>query len=271
MGKYWADQEKRYIHPFRICGNVYYVGDDWVCVHLIDTGDGLLLIDSGNCGATAMLVQAIWEIGFRPDDVRWMILSHGHVDHIGGANFFRHMFGTKLYLGAPDAENFEKRPELSAIQDGTNCMDHLFDPDVRIQDGDIIVFGKTRIRFYMVPGHTAGCIACFFDIPDGNKILKAGYFGGFGFNTMSKEYLLEAGDTSYHMREEFLDSLAKVRDEQVDVFLGNHTVNNGLLEKRQYQIEHPGENPFIDSTLWGRYLDEKREAMEKYMRDPRNL
>ena len=59
LQKLWLNQEKRYVHPFRIFGNIWYVGDSWVCVHLIDTGDGLLLIDSGNAGATAMLVQAI--------------------------------------------------------------------------------------------------------------------------------------------------------------------------------------------------------------------
>ncbi|MBR0153254.1 MAG: hypothetical protein IJM26_05670 [Lachnospiraceae bacterium] len=55
LGKYFLHQVGRYVHPFRICGNVWYLGDTWVCVHLIDTGEGLLLIDSGNCGAEAML------------------------------------------------------------------------------------------------------------------------------------------------------------------------------------------------------------------------
>lgn len=99
FGPIWLNPLDRYVHPFRIWGNVWYVGDSWVCVHLIDTGDGLLLIDSGNCGCTDMLVQAIWEAGFNPKDVKWIIHSHGHLDHIGGANFFKKMFGTKLYLG----------------------------------------------------------------------------------------------------------------------------------------------------------------------------
>ena len=86
------------IEPFRLWNNVWFVGSQAVSVHLIDTGDGLLLIDSGNAGATAMLVQAIWEAGFNPKDVKWIIHSHGHLDHIGGAIFFQRMYGTKLYL-----------------------------------------------------------------------------------------------------------------------------------------------------------------------------
>ena len=160
---FWVNQEKRYVKPFKIYGNLYYVGDDWVCSHLVDTGDGLLLFDGGNCGASAMLVQAIWEAGFNPADVRWLIASHGHMDHIGAANFFRRMFGTKLFLGAPDARMFRERPELSMIHESPNCMDALFAPDVEIQDGDVMRFGNTEIQFYLVPGHTEGCIACFFD------------------------------------------------------------------------------------------------------------
>ena len=112
MAGVWMNQESRYVKPFRMYGNLYYVGDDWVCAHLVDTGDGLLLFDAGNCGggATAMLVQAIWEAGFNPADVRWLVLSHGHVDHIGAVNFFRRMFGTKIFLGAPDGDMFRTRP-----------------------------------------------------------------------------------------------------------------------------------------------------------------
>ena len=270
MASIWNGQESRYVHPFQMYGNLYYVGDNWVCAHLIDTGDGLLLIDACNCGATAMLIQAIWEAGFNPADVKWLILSHGHVDHIGAACFFRNLFGTKLYLGAPDAEMFENSPELSAIQDSPNFMDSLFQPDVRIQDGDVLTFGNTTIQFYLVPGHTPGCIACFFDITDGKETKRAGYYGGFGFNTLKKDYLIEIGDPEYRTRTIYLDSLAKVRNQPVDVFLGNHTNNNRLMEKLAYKQDHPGENPFVDTAIWGNYLAEKRDSLIAFMQDPCN-
>ena len=258
---FWVNQENRYVKPFKIYGNLYYVGDDWVCSHLVDTGDGLLLFDGGNCGASAMLVQAIWEAGFNPADVRWLIASHGHMDHIGAANFFRRMFGTKLFLGAPDAQMFRERPELSMIQESPNCMDALFAPDVEIQDGDVMRFGNTEIQFYLVPGHTEGCIACFFDVKEGEETKRAGYYGGFGFNTLQEEYLKEIGDTDFTMRRRYLESLKKVRDEKVDIFMGNHTANNDLMAKRAYMQEHPGENPFLDGEAWGTYLDRRRDEL----------
>ena len=269
MSSYNDDQESRYVQPFRLYGNVWYVGDSWVCVHLIDTGEGLLLIDSGNCGAAAMLVNAIWEAGFRPEDVRWIIHSHGHVDHIGAASYFKRMYGTKLYLGEPDARMFREHPEISLIHKSYDLCDVLFTPDHEIREGEVLSFGNTTMTFFLVPGHTEGCIACFFDAYDGTDVKRCGYYGGFGFNTLQKSYLQEIGDPEFTMRTRYLESLAKVRDQKVDIFLGNHCVNNQTLERRARQAADPdGPNPFIDPDQWRHYLDRKKEELLRFMADP---
>lgn len=264
------NQESRYRHPFQIFGPVWYVGDSWVCVHLIDTGEGLLLIDSGNCGATAMLVQAIWEAGFNPADVKWIIHSHGHLDHVGGAVFFRRMFGTQILMGEPDARMFQEAPWVSLIQESGDLADSVFPIDEVIREGDVKTFGKITMEFKLVPGHTAGCIACFFDVSDGTQTVRAGYYGGFGFNTLTKENLREMGDPTYLTRQVYLNSLAKVRKEKVELFLGNHCINNDTWGRREKQLANPKVNPFIDSQAWGNYLDEKRDALLAFMADPQN-
>lgn len=258
-------QEKRYVKPFHIYGNVYYVGDELVCVHLIDTGEGLLLIDSGNAGATPMLVQAIWEMGFRPNDVKWMILSHGHVDHIGGAEFFREMFGTKLYLSAPDAKMFVERPEFSFIYSSPHIENDVFTPDVCIEDGDVLKFGNVTIQCYLVPGHTEGCVALFFDVCEGKEKKRCGYYGGFGFNTLRKESLEEWGDLEYRRWNTYEESIDKVIDEPVDIFLGNHPENNRTLEKAALMREHPDSNPFIDPAEWKNYLNHMKVELHKFI------
>ena len=270
MGRVWINQVQRYVHPFQIYGNLYYVGDNWVCVHIIDTGDGLLMIDAGNCGGTPMLIQAIWEMGFNPADVKWIVLSHGHVDHIGAVNFFKSMFGSRIYMGVQDAEMFEKNPELALIHESTDYEDSLFVPDVVIHDGDKIKSGNTELEFYEVPGHTAGCIAFFGDVTDGREAKRVGYYGGFGFNTLTKAFLEEIGDPEFKMRQTYLNSIDKVKDQHVDIFMGNHTNNNQTLERHQYMVEHPGENPFIDTEIWNKYLNEKRADLVKFMADPKN-
>lgn len=263
------DQENRYVPPFQLYGPIWYVGDSWVCVHLIDTGDGLLLIDSGNCGAQAMLVQAIWEAGFNPRNVKWIIHSHGHLDHIGAANFFKAMFGTQLYLGEPDARNFRERPWLSIIQESHNDCDALFIPDYEIKDGDVLTFGNITMSFYLCPGHSDGVISCFFDVDGSEGVKRCGYYGGFGFNTLQKDYLVEVGDVTFKTRQIYLESLSKVRDQKVDIMLGNHCINNDTLGKRKRQLENPdAPNPFVDPACWGDYLDKKREELIRFMAEP---
>lgn len=268
-GRFFVNQESRYVEPFRVYGNLYYVGDSWVCVHIVDTGNGLLMFDAGNCGAAPMLIHAIWEAGFNPEDVKWIILSHGHMDHFGAVNFFKKMFGTKIYLSDPDARMFREHPEQSMVQITGDCLDELFEPDVEIHDGDVLRFGNTEVTFSMVPGHTEGCIACFFDVTDGKEKKRVGYYGGFGFNTLQKEFLEEIGDTTYEMRKIYLYSLKKVRDEKVELFMGNHTANVDLLNKRNYMLEHPdAPNPFLDDQAWKKYLDGKYEEMQALIADP---
>jgi len=267
LGKYWINQEARYIKPFQIYGNLYYVGDSWVCAYLIDTGEGLLLIDSGNCGGVAVLIQTIWEAGFNPADVKWLVLSHGHVDHIGAVNFFKRMFGTKIYLGAPDAEMFRTKPEFSLIQLSTDYMEQLFEPDVEINDGDKLTFGNTEVQFYLSPGHTEGVISFFFDAVDGVEKKRCGYFGGYGLNTLKKDFLVEFGDPQFTMRQRMMESLARHKDVPVDIFLANHTNNKDVLGKRQYMIDHPGENPFVNESHWREYMEERMENLRELMED----
>lgn len=265
MFKYFVNQEKRWIKPFNIFGNVYYVGDSWVCVHLIDTGEGLLLIDAGNCGATAMLIKAIYDLGFKPDDVKWIILSHGHVDHIGAANFFKNMFGTKLYMGKPDADMFKERPEFSLIQESTDFMDDIFEPDVCIQNGDELTFGNTSIKCYIVPGHTEGCVALFFNAYDGGRIKRCGYYGGFGFNTLTKQFLDDFGDFEHNMWDTYLKSIDSVINEHVDIFLGNHTENNKFFEKLDILNKTGSNECFIDENEWRTYLNSKKEELKVFI------
>jgi len=266
----FKDQWRRYVEPFRMIGNIYYVGDSWVCVHLIDTGDGLLLIDAGNTGAEAMLVHEIWSLGFNPKDVKWIVLSHGHVDHIGAAMFFRNMFGTKIYMGKPDAEMFQKNPELSYVYSSPNLLDDVFTPDYGISDGETISLGNEKLRFVMVPGHTSGTLAFFTETEEQGNKCKVGYFGGFGFNTIQKDYLKEIGDREYKMREAYLSSIDKVIGEEVDVFLGNHTANNNVLEKRKMMKGDDDHTPFIVPNEWRDYLSKRRKMLLEFMSDPRN-
>ena len=86
-----------------------------------------------------------------------------------------------------------------------------------------------------------------------------------------KAALHQIGDPEYKTRQIYLDSLARAREQKVDLFLGNHCINNDTLGRRKQQLENPdGPNPFLDDTLWARYLDQKRDDLLRFMADPKN-
>lgn len=258
---FYENPKKYNVEPFQIFGNLYYVGDKKVCMHLVDTGEGLILFDSGYSHNYESLIDSIKKIGFCPEDIKYVIHSHGHFDHFGGGDRLRENYGAKILMSKVDTDLIKEMPERALVHLAANADDKICWPDETIDDGDIISLGNTRIRCVLAPGHTLGTMAFFFDAIDGEQKLTVGYIGGIGFLSIYKEYC-----RIYHLPEnknELLkDTIIKLRDEKVDIVIGNHPNHNCTIEKRQYMIEKPGMNPFVNSKTWGILLDslEKRRV-----------
>ena len=86
------------VEPFRIAGNVHYVGNSDVSSHLIDTGDGLILLDTAFPQTVYLLLESVRRLGFRPDDLRWIVHCHGHYDHFGGTRALGELTGGVLMI-----------------------------------------------------------------------------------------------------------------------------------------------------------------------------
>lgn len=229
-----------YMTPFRLIGNVYFVGTFQASAHLIDTGDGLVLIDTGYENTFYLVIDAIHRLGFDPKDVKYIINTHWHWDHTEGSAALAAMSGAKNIIGRHDAENAKR----------------YFKPDILVEDGDTLTLGSTTFTFLETPGHTRGTISVFFDVNEGENSYRVGMFGGAGTNTL----VPEAFDYP-DCRADFFASIERLRREHVDVMLGNHTWNNDTLGKYR-QMATAAKNPFIDPTLWEKYLDNRRARAE---------
>lgn len=250
------DPWKGYVKPGRIFGNLYFVGTHPSSVHMVDTGDGLMLIDTGYLSNLYLVIQNIWELGFNPKDIKYILHSHGHFDHTNGTSALVHMTGAKTYIGKYDVE----------LEKGS--MDYLFsiaqrpfEPDVLIEDGDVLTLGNTTVKCVHTPGHTDGVISFFFDVTDGERTLRAGMHGGVGLNTLNKEFLTKA-NLPFENRDKYFASLEKLKSEHVDIFIGNHVGNNDT-EGKLARAETSEENPFIDPEEWGRFLEKCRIKLEE--------
>ena len=254
---FYTNPATGFVEPFQIADNLYYVGDKAVCIHLIDSGDGLILLDSGYPCATYLLIESIWRAGFDPRNIKWILHTHGHFDHFGAAEAFRTLYGTKSAISRIDAQALKEMPHRAHLDLSALPYAKIPDFDLELEDGDVFELGNAKIRCVLTPGHTPGVLSFFFEVTEGGKTYLAGLFGGAGLNAMSRPYTSHNAEP-LAAADMMLDSIARMRKEPVMVHLGNHPANNKTLQKRARQLEEGG-NPFIDGDSWNAFLD-KLEA-----------
>jgi len=236
------------LEPFKIIGNVYFVGTFQASSHLIDTGDGLILIDTGYAKTFYLVLNSIYKLGFRPEDVKYVINTHWHGDHTEATAAMADLSGAKTIIGIRDLEKARK----------------YFDADITVKDGDTLTLGNTTVSFMETPGHTSGTVSLFFDTEDNGRVYRVGMFGGAGANTMVREKFDYEG-----CREDYRASIHRLKKEKVDVFIGNHVWNNNTAVFGEI-LRTTGENKFIDPTLWTRFLDFCEARLDKVISEDAN-
>ena len=236
------------ITPFRMIGNIYFVGTKEASCHLIDTGDGLILIDTGYEECAEIVVESMNTLGFNISDVKYILHSHGHYDHTDAT--------AAILSLVPDAKTFLSFKDLKYIRG--------FTPDFDIKDGDVIKLGNTEIKCLFTPGHTEGSVSFFLDVTEDGEIYRAAMFGGSGVNQLRRDYM-NRRDVPYLCRGLFFDSIERLLGERVDVMIGNHTWQNKTLQKYE-KMATAEKNPFIKPNEWGVYLRSLRASLERVMR-----
>lgn len=263
MKKPWENQVK----PFKIIGNIYFVGYAAASSHLIDTGDGLILIDTGYPQGLYLVIDSIYKLGFNPKDVKYIIHTHGHYDHCGATRAFTSLYGGKTYIGAGDEDYVNGKKDLTWAKELGYEYSEAFDADVIMHDGDEICLGNTKIKIVSTPGHTPGTVSLFFDTEENGKTYKAGMHGGVGFNSMKLEWLNKNG-LPHDLRNQFLEGIKRLKEIPVDVFLGNHVENNDTLGKHNKSFSQK-ENPFIDPDGWINFLHMCEDGVKKMISENR--
>ena len=237
--------------PFRIFGNLYFVGSQPASVHLIDTGDGLIMLDTGYQQELYLTIDNIYRLGFDPRNIKLILLTHGHIDHFGGARALKELTGAKIGIGKEDRDYANGRLDLSYAKELGMEFNEIFEPDILLDDGDEITLGNTVVRAVATPGHTPGARSYFFDVTDENEIFRAGLHGGMGINTLSGEFLRKY-NLPFALREDFCRSMLRLNEEKVDIFLGNHMQHNHTPEKYN-RILNGEEKAFVDPEEWQKY------------------
>lgn len=240
-----------YVKPFKIWGNLYFVGTEPASTHIIDTGEGLIMLDSGYQHSLYLVLHNMYLLGLNPMSLKYIVHTHGHIDHMGATRALVELTGAKTFIGLEDREYANGKLDLSYAKELGMEFNETFEPDVLLKNGDKIVLGNTVIDCIATPGHTPGAMSYLFDVSDGNRTVRAGLHGGMGINTMCREFLNKY-KLSYDCRSNFKNAMDRLQAERVDIFLGNHMQHNNTLQKVE-ELKAGKPNAFIVPGEWAEY------------------
>ncbi|HWW61065.1 MAG TPA: subclass B3 metallo-beta-lactamase, partial [Thermoanaerobaculia bacterium] len=161
------------VEPFRIAGNVYYVGASEVTSYLITTPNGHIVIDGGYVETAPQIRANIAKLGFRVEDVKILLASHAHYDHAGGLAELKRVTGAKFYASAADAPQFA-RGGVDDPQFGDKYPFPPIEADRVLRDGDKVTLGGTTLVARITPGHTRGCTTWTMRLRDGKNVVFVG-------------------------------------------------------------------------------------------------
>lgn len=266
--EFYRYPERYRVEPFRIMGNLYFIGNQDVAAYLLDTEEGVIILDTGYPTTQGLLIYSIMKLGFSMEQIRIILHTHGHFDHMGATALLKQLSGQAVtYMGWRDGEMLEKQPEMALAEISGCPYFSVWQPDQLLHDNDVVSLGTTQILAVETPGHTDGTLSYFFFVKEGGVQYRCGLMGGAGLNTLTRAFI-QRHKRSY-AREEFLQSICKIYQEKVDINLGNHSLQNFTLEKRKRMLAGEGGNPFVDSGEWQRFLDKTRVGFEKMIKNER--
>lgn len=244
------------VEPFRILGNVHYVGTAELTSFLITTPAGHVLLDAPLEENVPHLLRSIRALGFDPEDVEVLIGSHAHFDHAGGFARMKEATGAKLLLSRADAALVERggRDDFAFGDRGAFTPAEV---DGFVEDGGVVELGGVRLRAIATPGHTKGGTSWTMEVEEGGetwRVLFANSLSAPGYDLTDNEKYPTIMDD---YRASF-DRLAAI---DADVFLATHGSFFGLERKREAMMEG-GPNPFVDPEASKRFVARWRSIVE---------
>lgn len=234
--------------PHKVIGNIYYVGTQSLASFLITTPEGHILINSDYERTVPVIRNSVEELGFNFSDIKIVLGSHAHGDHMEGDALVKEMTGAQVMAMAEDV------PALERMTPG----DKPHPIDRILHDGDNVELGGTVLTALLTPGHTRGCTTWTMEVEEGGQTYLVAIVGSVGVNP---GFQLVGNEQVPNIVEEYQRSFEVLRSLPVDVPLASHPAMYNLDAKFPRIGQDP--NPFIDPQG---YIDELNVVEDVFRR-----
>jgi len=242
--------------PFRMIGNVYYVGTDGLASYLITSPQGHILVDTVMPEATSQIKANIEKLGFKVADIKYLLNTHAHIDHTGGLAEMKQASGAQLVAGEADKPLLE-----GGYYPGAREETALNFPPVKVdrtvREGDTVTIADVTLTARETPGHSPGCTSWEFSVKDGDATRSALIFcsGTVALNR------LVTNPTYPGIVTDYKKTFARAQDMKPDVLLAPHPEMYKMAEKRA-KLAEGGPNPFVNPGEFNAYAATLEKAFE---------
>lgn len=259
--------------PFQIFGNTYFVGPADLSALLVVTRDGLVLVDGALPQSAAVIDRNIRALGFKTTDVKFILTSHGHYDHVGGIGALQRYTGATVLASASTAKALAQGyPTADDPQyEGPKRDGYAAVANVRVlADKEAITIGGVAFTPQYTPGHTPGATSWTWDACEGARCLHMVY--GDSLSSISnKTYRYTGGGGQPNVVDRFRASIARMASLPCDVLVTTHPSASNFAEKlktRSAKGLKPGApgDPFVEPGACKAYAERASKSLDERVR-----
>lgn len=242
--------------PFRIAGNVYYVGSKGLATYLITTPQGHILINSDLDANVPMIQASVERLGFKFTDVKVLLISHAHWDHNAGSAMIKDLTRATYMVMEGDVAVVESGGKSDFQYGNTPSSLYRATKVERVlHDGDEVKLGGTVLVAHLTPGHTKGCTTWTMKVTDGGKTYDVVIIGSPNVNP---GYKLVNNQLYPTIADDYARMFRVLKALPCDFFLGAHGNYFGM-ESKYARLASGGANPFIDPDGYKKYVAQKEQ------------
>jgi metallo-beta-lactamase class B len=243
--------------PFRIAGNLYYVGSKGLANYLIATPQGHILINSDLEANVPMIRDSIEQLGFKFSDVKILLISHAHWDHDAGSAMVKRLTGAQYMVMDADVSVVESG--------GKDDFNYGRDPSTQyppvkvdrvLHDGETVALGGATLVAHLTPGHTKGCTTWTMTVEESGKRYDVVIVGSPNVNAGYKL----VGNSAYpQIADDYERGFRVLKSLRCDIFLGAHGAYFNL-EDKYARMKTAGISAFVDPQGYAAYVAERQRA-----------